>query len=248
MRAFNVYKIKLKIRALTRARLNSMIIILNSLFTRSVIHKPFQVVYVPLSLIKDKVYDHHILKYQNKFGFKQLRVVGSISHWSSKTMSFEETPKYKVMSQRFHECREWHETNLTEEYRNLNEESFDAKKYQTFSDYVENKAKKWDQLYLEMKTGVYKTPEELGEHPMNAIQVAITKDGDIVQVDGNHRLALAKILRFKEIPVIVNVFHKDYYREVKTKTNSKNRLTPKDVIAHIVSNNNVDNIDSSLLN
>jgi len=53
-----------------------------------------------------------------------------------------------------------------------------------------------------------------------------SKNGAGSFVDGRHRLSIAKILELGKIPVIVTMWHKNYYEEVKIKEN-KYFLSPK---------------------
>ena len=51
----------------------------------------------------------------------------------------------------------------------------------------------------------------------------MSRSGEILFIDGHHRLAIAKILNIEEVPVIVNYWHKFYIDKVIKKGN---KITP----------------------
>ncbi len=82
------------------------------------------------------------------------------------------------------------------------------------------RAEFWDSLYEDIRTNGYRRqqavhPEmRLGNqriegNPLNEIQVAVTRTGEIVRIEGggNHRFLIANLLGIEEIPVVVNVWH-----------------------------------------
>lgn len=59
-------------------------------------------------------------------------------------------------------------------------------------------------------------PPELGE-----IIVHIARDGSFLFDDGRHRLSIAKILRLKQVPVLVLLRHRDWYDAASTAAASR---------------------------
>jgi len=69
-----------------------------------------------------------------------------------------------------------------------------------------------EKLYNNMKNTGYKTQSELGTNtPWDEIKVCIARSGEVMLLDGRHRLAIARILNLKSIPIIVFVRHKEWY-------------------------------------
>lgn len=139
---------------------------------------------------------------------------------------FDEMEFYKGLKQRYRYGKEWKETTL----------------YQSLDDYLSKAETKWrnaeapneldeylqrvDGLYETIATEGYQKQIELAEkdntgrlgfidHLTNEITVDIGRDGDILFVDGKHRLAIAKILGLNKIPVTVLVRHREWmeYRD-----------------------------------
>jgi len=66
------------------------------------------------------------------------------------------------------------------------------------------------QIYESMQRDGYKSQEELGGDPESEVAVAIGREGRILFSDGAHRLAMAKLLGIREIPVVVAVRHPEW--------------------------------------
>lgn len=65
-----------------------------------------------------------------------------------------------------------------------------------------------EKLYLNIKENKYKTQKQLNTRtPWDEIRVAINRNGDIIFLDGRHRLSISKILGLEEIPVNICVIH-----------------------------------------
>ena len=87
-----------------------------------------------------------------------------------------------------------------------------------------------------MKNNGYKKQKELGNSNWGEVEVAISREGEVLFVDGRHRLSIAKILEIKEIPVIVDLWHKKYMDRIKDITDMK-YITPKTAIEPIFNKN-----------
>lgn len=71
--------------------------------------------------------------------------------------------------------------------------------------------RKIDELYFDIKTRGYKTQRELGNpNYLDEIAVKIGRDGELLLADGQHRLAIAKILGLQSIPVIITKRHYEW--------------------------------------
>ena len=75
-----------------------------------------------------------------------------------------------------------------------------------------------DEVFEDIKESGYKTQKELiiedgydrgyRSCMANEISIDVARDGELLYVDGQHRLAIAKILDLDSIPVVFHVRHK----------------------------------------
>ncbi len=104
--------------------------------------------------------------------------------------------------QRFAHKMDWRDTN----YQRLHEtwyQKINGSKHKgkSFEEFYEHRLKKWDYIFNEIKTKGYKKSAKDRDN----IEIAIAKDGQLLLIDGRHRVAFAQIARIKQIPVVVNV-------------------------------------------
>ena len=135
---------------------------------------------------------------------------------SKKKSTFEYTDEYKACCQRYLNNIKWEETEHY--YRRL--EDIDSgrtltgpKSRDELNDYFQS----LDLLYLKIKEGGYKTQRELKVSSRyststeeDEITVSINRNGELLFTNGCHRLAIAKILGIKEVPVKVTVRHSEW--------------------------------------
>jgi len=80
---------------------------------------------------------------------------------------------------------------------------------------------KYDKLYYQIQQNGYKSQQELLENPqglnnglflhtLDEVTVDIGRNGELLHVDGIHRLTIAKILGLEKIPIVFLVRHKDW--------------------------------------
>jgi hypothetical protein len=68
-----------------------------------------------------------------------------------------------------------------------------------------------EHLYEEIRDHGYRTQEDLGtDEPRDEIRVGIRRDGRFIFFDGRHRLAIARLLGLRQIPVRVSVRHTEW--------------------------------------
>ena len=72
-----------------------------------------------------------------------------------------------------------------------------------------------DKVFHSIQKNGYKSQQEMKPKPfkeqlLNEIRVDIGRNGDLLLVDGRHRLSMAKILDINKIPVIIEVRHKKW--------------------------------------
>lgn len=75
----------------------------------------------------------------------------------------------------------------------------------------DTRLQKIENLYEAIKRNGYQSQKELGTaNPYDEIKIKIGRDGQLLFVDGIHRLAIAKILNIKSIPLLVTIRHKKW--------------------------------------
>lgn len=184
-----------------------------------VIGKPYVAFCIPVDLIKYKVESPLRPPLNRNFLGYKIRVVGIIDggDWDLQIVKFSDEPIFICLKERFIEGKEWEDTpyyEFTEEF-NEGKEVLNCK---TWEEYKGKRLKFFDELYQDMKNNGYKRQN----NPEDEVQVAVSRDGQILFIDGHHRLSIAKILKIKEIPVIVNVWHKQFIDKLKITYKYKN--------------------------
>jgi len=109
------------------------------------------------------------------------------------------------------------------------------KKSTTFLEYEQNVLLLWDHLYAEIRSNGYKSVEELGVPITDNIEVAITRFGKILLLDGKHRLIISQLLNLNSVPVVVNVIHKSFYNKM-IKSNKNKQVSDEDILYRINKN------------
>ncbi len=138
-----------------------------------------------------------------------------------------QSPVYKAFYQRFVEGMQWENTDYYIRFtKNRKLRGCD-----NWEQFKQKNLQRWDKLYEEIKTNGYADHTKRGKPPTDEIEVAVGRDGEILFVDGKHRLAIAKLLKLPEVPVIVNIWHKDFIEYVIKQTGEK-YITPEIAIRY----------------
>jgi hypothetical protein len=203
----------------------------------NVIDKPSEVVYVPVRLIEYQVQDARLLpaKRTDKFLFKTIRITGIIADgsWDFQKKRFIDSLAYVAFKERFIERKEWEDTVYYHKFINGLKRKGEAKRdCKTWPEYKERHLKRWERLYDDIKRYGYKSQSELSGTQEKEIEVCVSRKGEILFRDGRHRLAIAKLLEVEEIPVVVNIWHRDYIDGLKKTANI--RITPREALRTIV--------------
>ena len=147
--------------------------------------------------------------------------------WDLSTIIFEYRPLHQSFIQRFKEGKKW---EYTEYYQRVNVKSGYNKEV------LEEKLRKVELLYYEIKKNGYKQKRELSssnrgfkkfdiQTNLDEISVDIGRNGQLLVLHGKHRLSIAKLLDIPKIPIIIIKRHtkwmefrqnlKFYYRYYK---------------------------------
>lgn len=205
---------------------------------KDIINTPYESVYVPTKLITDHVVNNkkHLKSYRTKkFYAFNIRIVGKIldGEWDNEKIPFKGTTAYISFYQKFIENKSWEKTAYFEKFiQDLNQKGH-CRGVSEWEEFKKNFLYKWENTYKEIINNGYKTQRQMQKSSENEIEVCISQDGEILFVDGRHRLAMAKLAGVEYVPVIVNIWHKKIIDEVKTKTEHKN-ITPIIAIQYIL--------------
>jgi len=134
---------------------------------------------------------------------------------------FEDLDVYQAFKKRFKEGKKWEETKFY--HRVLNQISKDVIKWgcKNKKDW-DKRIKEIESLYYEIKKSGYKPKEEVYfsegwirkiEKPvaiLDDISVIINREGQLLFIDGRHRLSIAKLLNLSKVPFRVIARHKKW--------------------------------------
>lgn len=223
---------------------NRYYLILQIKLTQQVIDKPFEVVHVPLELIKNRVSFRELPQehYSDLFGFtnrkmkKILRKIGFIADgaWDLHKENLDSFPTYLGFVERINDRKEWKDTVYYKTFMERKEKGTTRGGVKTWEEYEEKYLKRWDELYRNIQLYGYRSSSDMKMKPESEVNVCVTRDGEILLFGGGHRLSIAKILKLDTIPVIVKIWHKQYLDWFKDNMNHK-KITPKAAIQPLIS-------------
>lgn len=134
-------------------------------------------------------------------------------NWDRLEKKFEETDVYQAFKERFMDGKDWKDTAF---YRRvLDQISSGEVKWgcRTESEF-DKRCKRLESLYQKIKNDGYKSQKELSlkadTYPLNIedeITVCVGRKGDLLLNEGRHRLAIAKLLDVRKVPVRITIRH-----------------------------------------
>lgn len=160
--------------------------------------------------------------------------------WDQETEKVSSSLKFRSVFNHFENNTQWDKTDMCKTAINKVE---NGEIYwngcRTVED-VKNRTEEIDQLYDKIETEGYKSQSEIHGKGIKSlllnksfnrskeeIAVAIGRSGEFLFIDGNHRLAIAKALDLKKIPVHV-VFRHSIWEEIRQEIKQANDLTQLD--------------------
>jgi len=165
-------------------------------------------------------------------------------NWHEKCTSSFDDYIYNSIERKFSENRNWQDTELYQ--RNIAKIRGDIENpdYHTYycnsEEELQKKLNKIDKLYENIKKRGYKTQKEIKGHKnkvtevlkiddrlneINEVAVNIGPNGEIIQEEGKHRLAIAKLLKIERIPVRVLIRHRKWQNKRNTAVTSPEELS-----------------------
>ena len=116
--------------------------------------------------------------------------------------SLDQCKHIRAMRQHFVEGLDWSQTEYSslyeKKYRKMDHHGGKNGSSDTFA---VNKLKKYDMIFEDIKANGYKQSASIEKN----IEVALDASGEILLIDGRHRLILAQLIGLKKIPVVVNL-------------------------------------------
>lgn len=199
------------------------------LLIKDVLYKPNEVVYVPLSKINTEYkVNMKVLKRYSKYMLLTHRNFGLVKSFDPQKRKIPFVD-FKVFELVFVQGKSWKETSYYNEFLKQGVRSG----CHTWQDYELKFLTPWESLYQDIKINGYKSQNELGNKRKipREIEIALSKEGHFIFMDGRHRLAIAKIMDIDKIPVIINYAHYELYNEI-IKFYGTRKITPKLLIKY----------------
>ena len=109
----------------------------------------------------------------------------------------------RAMRQRFVEGLDWHQTKYALLFEKKYKQALKGKrpKKDGFKAFLSEKLEWYDAIYQDIDRNGYRQSDSIEEN----VEVALAANGDVLLIDGRHRLILAQLLGLKKIPVVVNL-------------------------------------------
>jgi len=116
---------------------------------------------------------------------------------------FDDNPHVIALRQRFVDGLDWKQTEYSylfhSWWRRIKNRSYSN---WTWTEFETKKLVKWDFLYENIRSqGYINSP-----NPLNEVEIAVNHCGQLLFIDGRHRVFFARLLGISRIPVIVNFF------------------------------------------
>lgn len=198
----------------------------------------YKPVYIPTEIITKMINDQNSSDYRfynQKFMIRKFGLIQK-GEWDIDLFNISSLPILELFQERFIEKLNWENTNY---YKKLIEKfklNGTRRGCKSLEEYYEKNFNRWEKIYLNIKENGYKTQKELGNISVYEIEVCISRHGDVIFVDGRHRLCMAKILNIKEIPVIINMWHYEFIVLFKNENRDK-ELNNKNLVEFLLNFN-----------
>ncbi len=140
--------------------------------------------------------------------------------WDTQSRSFAEYRIYQSLRKRFTQDSEWMDTAQLQQAVQRVQSGESCWHGCTSVEDLEDRCSYLDSVYENIKTDGYKPQSELevrrdenaSPYPpsLREISVAIGRNGELILVDGRHRLSIAKLLDIDQIPIQIAIIHTDW--------------------------------------
>ena len=166
--------------------------------------------------------------------------------WDRDRERFEETPLYQATKRHFEDNIPWEETEEIQQRI----EAIEAGEWIRYSsgDELLDRYYRFDELYHKIKNEGYRSQSELLAETngysdglyldtLNEVTVDVGRDGELLYVDGFHRLAAAKLLNIEQIPVVFLTRHTEWMEYRQECCENINKITDNPDLNDIASVN-----------
>lgn len=156
---------------------------------------------IKLKCLSRKWQDRDIQRYEDGE-----RVVGKVidGDWDKKVEPYANCYVYRSLKDFYCRNKDWEDTLYPECFHNKLEWNGTYHGYSCWDKFKnEYLGKRIHKIYLDFKDGKVIQQAE----PFTEIEVALDRDGNIIFVDGRHRMALAKILGVPYVFIVVDFIH-----------------------------------------
>jgi len=131
------------------------------------------------------------------------------------TKFYDDCIFHQALKDHFNENVPWEDTQFFELALQYIEEGWSLWKGSSSKEELFERADQVDEIYQSIKTRGYKPYHEIetARFPKlrrHEIQIDIGRTGELLFVEGRHRLSIAKILEIEKVPVVVLVRHKKW--------------------------------------
>ncbi len=131
--------------------------------------------------------------------------------WDKKRTLLMDDTMYKFGEDVFLNGLPYESTQFYKEVMDQQRERYIKNKQQ-----LETRLNNWKILYNSIRTHGFKSQKSLtNSELLDEICISIDRDGNKILEDGRHRFIIAHLLNLKDIPVIVNRVHGDYWSRHK---------------------------------
>ena len=154
----------------------------------------------------------------------RMNLIGNVAggNWDVKNNQFDSHSMYTSMKNHFEEGIPWEETEFIKNVvRKVEQGKLTWHGCSTHEE-ISSRTKYIDKLYQQIKRSGYKdqtktNPRESYPRELtNEVLIDIGRDGELLFVNGRHRLSIAQILDLDTIPVTVRVRHKKWMERIES--------------------------------
>lgn len=125
-------------------------------------------------------------------------------------LPLKDDPVVQVLQRRFQEGLSWEASGGKAKFEERRQRRDDG--HTTWTSYRRHQLNNWDRLFETIQREGYRTQSELqskGAAParyglFNEVEVCVSGRGDVLFLEGKHRLVMAQILGLPSLPVVVN--------------------------------------------
>lgn len=155
--------------------------------------------------------------------------------WDQQSSRFTEFSEYSAVHEVYNRNGQWKDTQLFENHRKRIKAGYRSYGCYRVTDLTE-KMMELDKLLNSIDQQGYQSQMKLGGHPADEIRVNIGRNGNFLyNSEGRHRLAIAKVLGVKKIPVIVHVRHAQWEQTRKCLQRQSELTSNKEYNEHNIS-------------